>query len=84
MAEHHLRGPVEDHLACAHDDHATAGITLNAQNNILVVGNDPIADAFAGSVGAFLQTHFTRDLIHSGASGGVAGSLVIVPKVRPS
>ncbi len=68
-------------LADPMNDHALAGVTLNAEDNILVVGEDPIADAFAGTVGAFLQTHFTTNLKHSGASSSVASAFIHIRSV---
>jgi hypothetical protein len=56
-------------LADPRNDVATAGVTLNAEDNILVFGQDPIADAHAGDgTTAFLQTHFTTNLTRVGSS----------------
>ena len=64
-------------LADPRNDQALAGVTLHAADNILVFGQDPIADAFAGDgTGAFLQTHFTTNLTHTGSSGSVANAFI--------
>ena len=64
-------------LADPRNDVATAGVTLNAEDNILVFGQDPIADAHAGDgVTAFLQTHFTTNLTQPGSSGSVANAFI--------
>ncbi len=70
------------------NDHALASITLHAHNDIFVIGDDPIANAHAGTAAAFLQVHFTDSLSDSGANGSLAtarititagGSIVFVP-----
>ncbi|SPE36440.1 hypothetical protein SBBP1_930002 [Burkholderiales bacterium] len=72
-------------LADPRNDHATAGVTLNAEDNILVFGQDPIADAHAGDgVTAFLQTHFTTNLTQPGSSGSTANAFIHIRSVDGS
>jgi hypothetical protein len=54
------------------NDHALASITVNAQNDIFIVGHDPIASAHGGGAFAFLQTHFTDSTQHFAGSGSSA------------
>ena len=54
------------------DDHALASITVNAHNDIVIVGHDPIASAHAGTALAFLQTHVTDSQTDSGGNGSSA------------
>jgi hypothetical protein len=72
-------------LADPHNDVATAGVTLNAEDNILVFGQDPIADAHAGDgTTAFLQTHFTTNLTNTGSSDSVANAFIHIRSVDGS
>ncbi len=52
-------------MPIATNDKATASVEIFAHNNILIVGNDPIASAKVGPSGgtvfAFRQAHFTTN-----------------------
>jgi hypothetical protein len=54
------------------NDSALASITVNAHNDIFIIGEDPIASAHAGAAAAFLQTHFTDSFTGTGGSGSTA------------
>jgi hypothetical protein len=54
------------------NDHALASITVNAHNDIFVLGADPVASAHAGNAAAFLSTHFTNEVIGLGSPSSTA------------
>ena len=55
--------------------HAAANASLTAHNDILVLGDDPIAFALAGTQAAFVQTHSNAEVHHNG-SGGSADAII--------
>ena len=76
----------------ATNDKATASVEIFAHNNILIVGNDPIASAKVGPSGgtlfAFRQSHVSTQFSSTGADGQhvladidirAGGSITVVP-----
>ncbi len=78
-------------VADATSDNATASVEMFAHNNILIVGNDPIASARvgpgSGTTFAFRQAHFTTNSTAFGPGGTAVadidiragGSVTVVP-----
>jgi len=67
--------------ADASQDNATASVEIFAQNNLLIVGNDPIASARVGPSGgttfAFRQAHVTTNQFASGPGGEATADIDI-------
>jgi hypothetical protein len=67
--------------ADASQDNATASVEIFAQNNLLIVGNDPIASAVVGPSGgttfAFRQAHVTTNQFASGPGGNATADIDI-------
>ncbi len=67
--------------ADATDDKATASVEIYAHNNLLIVGNDPIASAKVGPSGgttfAFRQAHVTTNQFASGLGGSATADIDI-------
>ena len=70
-------------FADATNDEATASVEIFAHNNLLIVGNDPIASAAVGPSGgttfAFRQAHFTT---HDGTNFGPGGGALADIDIR--